>query len=49
MDAGFSPSVDRTFVVDDVVYAVSFTGISAHDLQTLAPAGTVAFPGFEGQ
>ncbi|WP_370326196.1 beta-propeller domain-containing protein [Euzebya sp.] len=40
-------AADRTLVVGDTVYAISYAGISAHDLTTLAQEGYAAFPGTE--
>ena len=40
----FSPAIDRTLVVGDRLYTVSYAGVMASDLATFADRGFVAFP-----
>ena len=45
---GYPANVDRTFIADGVLYTLSYAGVSAHDLVTLADRGSTTFPGASG-
>jgi hypothetical protein len=42
--AGYTPTIDRTFVVGKRIFSVSAQGIGVNDLDTLAAQGFVKFP-----
>lgn len=46
---GYTPAPDRTFVADGTLYTVSYRGISAHDVSSLADFGFAEFPGTQDE
>ncbi len=46
---GYSPAPDRTFVADGTLYTVSYRGLSAHDVSSLADLGFAEFPGTQDE
>ncbi|MDX6677379.1 MAG: hypothetical protein QOE31_1431, partial [Solirubrobacteraceae bacterium] len=43
-DPGYSPEIARSLVIDDKLYTLSFEGLGASRLDTLAPLSFTAFP-----
>ena len=43
-ESGYTPPIDRTLVVGDRLFTVSYEGVMASDLGTFADRGFVAFP-----
>ena len=40
---GFAPPIERTTIVDDAIYSLSYNSLQSNNLETLAPQGSVEF------